>query len=85
MKTGFLPPGSLNGTAASNEQKADLFRASFFPDPPVVDLSDIQTGSDHLTPIPFSPAITASHLEVVATKLIPRDEHEASQLEEFTS
>ena len=45
----YIP--TINETAASNDEKAEIFKSTFFPPPPPADLSDIET-ADYPEPVP---------------------------------
>ena len=62
----FIP--TLNKTASSNDEKAEILRATFFPPPPPADLSDIE-GAVYPESVPPPPRITASQVEMAIEKL----------------
>jgi exonuclease III len=49
----YIP--TINETAASNDEKAEIFKSTFFPPPPPADLSDIEA-ADYPEPVPSPPA-----------------------------
>ena len=65
----YIP--TLNGGATSNKQKAEIFKSTFFPQPPPADLSDIKTAT-YPTPVQAPPRITRSQLKTAIEKLSPR-------------
>jgi Reverse transcriptase (RNA-dependent DNA polymerase) len=61
----------INGTAASNNEKAEIFRATFFPQPPPANLSDIHKTS-YAEAVPLPPQITPSQIRTAVKKLAPK-------------
>jgi hypothetical protein len=62
----YIP--TINETAASNDEKAEIFKSTFFPPPPPADLSDIE-GANYPEPVPSPPRITLSQVETAIEKL----------------
>jgi ribonuclease HI len=62
----YIP--TINSTAPSNDEKAEIFRATFFPPPPPADLSDID-GTDYPEPVPSPPRITSAQVDAAIEKL----------------
>jgi len=58
----------INETAASNDEKAEIFKLTFFPPPPLADLSDIE-GTNCPETVPSPPRITVSQVETAIEKL----------------
>jgi len=56
------------GTAASNDEKAETFRSTFFPQLPPADLNDIQTAI-YPEAVPTPPTITPSQIRTAIEKL----------------
>ena len=65
----YIP--TLDGTAASNEQKLKLLQSKFFPQPPYADLSNIQNATYPIS-VPSLPQITASQLGTAIEKVSPK-------------
>jgi hypothetical protein len=62
----YIP--TINETAASNDEKAEIFKSTFLPPPPPADLSDIE-GANYPEPVPSPPRITLSQVETAIEKL----------------
>jgi hypothetical protein len=65
----YIP--TLNETAASNDEKAEIFRSTFFPPPPPADLSDIEE-AHYPELVPTPPRITLAQVDVAIDKLVPK-------------
>jgi hypothetical protein len=59
---------TLDGTAASTDEKAEILQSTFFPSPLPTDLSDIEA-PDYPEPISPPPRITPSQVETAIEKL----------------
>jgi hypothetical protein len=64
----YIP--TLEGQAASNTQKTDTLRKTFFPPPPTANLSDIANAS-YPDPVPTNPNITMTQVKRAIDKLSP--------------
>jgi len=62
---------AINEMTASNDEKVEIFQSTFFPPPPLVDLSDIEA-TDYPEPVPSPPRITLSQVEMAIEKLSPK-------------
>jgi hypothetical protein len=68
----YIP--TIDGTATTNEEKANQFREAFLPalsSLPLADTSDITATRIYPEPMPFSPIITKHQLERAIGKLAP--------------
>jgi len=66
---------TITGSAASNDEKAEILRTTFFPQPPQADLSDIQMAS-YLEVVPsprtlITPSQVGNAIEKLALKKAP--------------
>jgi hypothetical protein len=50
----YIP--TINETAASNDEKAEIFKSTFFPPPPPADLTDIEA-ANYPEPVPSPPRV----------------------------
>jgi hypothetical protein len=64
----YIP--TLEGEAATNAQKTETLRQTFFPPPPLADLNDIPD-ADYPDPVPTSLTITATQVKRAIEKLAP--------------
>ena len=64
----YIP--TLEGQAASNTQKTDTLSKTFFPPPPVANLSDIPNAS-YPDPVPTNLNITMTQVKRAIDKLSP--------------
>ena len=62
---------TLNETVTSNDEKAEIFKSTFFPLLPSADLSDIE-GANYPKAVPTPPHITLSQVETAIEKLAPK-------------
>ena len=64
----FVP--TLNGNAATNEQKVNALRKAFFPKPPPADLTDIPSTA-YPQEVPFEARITMQQIREAINRLAP--------------
>ena len=64
----FIP--TLNGNAASNEQKVTALQKAFFPKPPLAELKDIPS-TVYPQEVPFEAQITARQIREAVNRLAP--------------